>query len=77
MPIRGRPLQFTGENYLKHHALPNFYFHVTTAYDLLRHNGVQSAEPTSLVVRDVDHRRRFARSQRVRAAGWRFRPVDN
>ena len=42
VPIRGMdPLQYTGENYLKHHALPNFYFHVTTAYDLLRHNGVQ------------------------------------
>ena len=42
VPIRGtEPLQYTGESYLKHHALPNFYFHVTTAYDLLRHNGVQ------------------------------------
>jgi hypothetical protein len=42
VPIRGmEPLQYTGEDYLKHHALPNFYFHVTTAYDLLRHNGVQ------------------------------------
>lgn len=42
VPIRGmEPLQFTGESYLKHHALPNFLFHVTTAYALLRHNGVQ------------------------------------
>ena len=41
VPIRGRdPLQFTGENYLKHNAMANFYFHVTTAYALLRHNGV-------------------------------------
>lgn len=30
----------TGEQYLIHHALPNFYFHVTTAYAILRHNGV-------------------------------------
>ena len=30
-----------GEAYLKHFALPNFYFHVTTAYALLRHNGVE------------------------------------
>ncbi len=30
----------TGEDYLLHHALPNFYFHVTTAYAILRHNGV-------------------------------------
>ena len=34
------PMQFTGENYLRHLALPNFFFHVTTAYALLRHNGV-------------------------------------
>lgn len=36
----GDPLQFTGEQYLLHFALPNFYFHITTAYALLRHNGV-------------------------------------
>ena len=29
-----------GETYLKHFVLPNFFFHVTTAYALLRHNGV-------------------------------------
>ena len=34
------PMQFSGENYLRHMALPNFFFHVTTAYALLRHNGV-------------------------------------
>ena len=31
---------FRGKNYLMHFALPNFYFHVTTAYAILRHNGV-------------------------------------
>jgi uncharacterized protein len=31
---------FTGRNYLLSFALPNFFFHVTTAYDLLRHMGV-------------------------------------
>ena len=31
----------TGEAYLKHWALPNFFFHVTTAYAILRHNGVE------------------------------------
>jgi hypothetical protein len=36
----GDPLKFDGETYLKHFALPNFYFHVTTAYALLRHAGV-------------------------------------
>ena len=42
VPVRGRdPLQFTGEQYLQRFALPNFFFHVTTAYALLRHNGVE------------------------------------
>ncbi len=30
-----------GEAYLKHWMLPNFFFHVTTAYAILRHNGVE------------------------------------
>ena len=30
----------TGEEYVLQHAIPNFYFHVTTAYAILRHNGV-------------------------------------
>jgi hypothetical protein len=32
---------FTGQNYLLSFALPNFYFHVTTAYDILRNQGVK------------------------------------
>jgi len=32
--------KFTGQPYLVHYALPNFFFHVTTAYAILRHNGV-------------------------------------
>ncbi len=31
----------TGWEYLTHHAIPNFYFHITTAYAILRHNGVE------------------------------------
>ncbi|NRR28814.1 DUF1993 domain-containing protein [Oxalobacteraceae bacterium] len=31
---------FTGQTYLFHYALPHFFFHATTAYNLLRHNGV-------------------------------------
>jgi hypothetical protein len=31
----------TGEAYLKHWMLPNFFFHVVTAYAILRHNGVE------------------------------------
>jgi hypothetical protein len=30
----------TGFDFTVHHAIPNFYFHVTTAYAILRHNGV-------------------------------------
>jgi hypothetical protein len=30
----------TGADYFVQHAIPNFYFHLTTAYDILRHNGV-------------------------------------
>jgi uncharacterized protein len=33
--------RFKGQAYLVHYALPNFYFHATTAYDLLRHNGLE------------------------------------
>lgn len=42
LPMRqGDPLRFTGEAYLKHYVLPNLYFHLTTAYALLRHGGVE------------------------------------
>lgn len=34
-------MQFSGAGYLTGFVLPNFFFHVTTAYDLLRHKGVQ------------------------------------
>lgn len=34
-------LEFKGLGFLKDWALPNFYFHVVTAYDILRHNGVE------------------------------------
>ena len=30
----------TGEDYFLQHAVPNFFFHLTTAYTILRHNGV-------------------------------------
>jgi hypothetical protein len=37
----GEPLRFTGEAYLVGFVLPNLYFHLTTAYALLRHAGVE------------------------------------
>jgi len=42
VPMRsGDALQFTGETFLKHFAMPNFFFHATTSYALLRHAGVE------------------------------------
>ncbi|HTE15461.1 MAG TPA: DUF1993 domain-containing protein [Burkholderiales bacterium] len=35
-----RETQFTGLDLLLKRSLPNFYFHATTAYDILRHNGM-------------------------------------
>lgn len=34
-------LKFKGEAYLTQFSLPNFYFHATTAYAILRHNGIE------------------------------------
>ena len=41
VPRRDGNIVLKGEFYLKHYVQPNFYFHVTTAYALLRHNGVE------------------------------------
>ena len=38
-----------GEAYLKHWALPNFFFHVTMAYAILRNNGVELGKADYLV----------------------------
>jgi hypothetical protein len=38
--LRSGELTFTGQDYLLKFVLPNFYFHATTAYDILRHCGV-------------------------------------
>ena len=40
-PVRGEPHKFSGMNYLLQYALPNFFFHATTAYAILRHNGIE------------------------------------
>lgn len=37
----GQDVTMTGREYLLHVAFPNFYFHCTTAYDILRHNGIE------------------------------------
>jgi hypothetical protein len=41
LKVGGREMRFDGRTYLLHFALPNFYFHVTTAYDILRMNGIE------------------------------------
>jgi len=43
-----RDFSFPGLTYLQHWALPNFFFHVVTTYDLLRHNGVELGKPDFL-----------------------------
>jgi hypothetical protein len=37
----GTTREFKGQVYLLHYALAHFFFHATTAYDILRHNGVE------------------------------------
>ena len=41
VPMRDRKLEFKGSDYLATWVLPNFYFHLTTTYAILRHNGVE------------------------------------
>lgn len=41
LQLRERAIEFTGRSYVLNWVLPNFYFHATTAYDILRHNGVE------------------------------------
>jgi hypothetical protein len=41
LKIGGKDTELTGTAYLSSAVLPNFYFHVTTAYNILRHNGLE------------------------------------
>ena len=41
LQTRGGEVRFKGQPYLLHYVLPNVYFHITTAYAILRHNGVE------------------------------------
>lgn len=40
LKVGGNDVQLKGSKYLLDVAMPNFYFHITTAYAILRHNGV-------------------------------------
>ena len=46
--LRTGDVKFDGQRYLEHWALPNFYFHVMTTYNLLRHAGVDLGKPDYL-----------------------------
>ena len=41
LKLRGNDVPFKGAQYLLAYAWPNFYFHAATAYNILRHNGVE------------------------------------
>jgi uncharacterized protein len=40
LSVGGKPMHFHGQDYLLQFVIPNFYFHMTTTYAILRHNGV-------------------------------------
>jgi hypothetical protein len=40
IPMRGEQVNLVGLKYLNNNVMPNFYFHLATAYGILRHNGV-------------------------------------
>lgn len=48
LKLGGNEVPFTSESYLLGFALPNFFFHVTTAYAILRHKGVPLGKPDFL-----------------------------
>lgn len=41
LPMGGTTMEMPGVVFFAQFALPNFYFHATTAYDILRHNGLE------------------------------------
>ncbi|HQU70339.1 MAG TPA: DUF1993 domain-containing protein [Albidovulum sp.] len=46
--VRGSDMVFSGLDFVRIWSLPNFYFHLTTAYAILRHNGVELGKPDFL-----------------------------
>ena len=40
LKVGGNELNFDGQSYLLGFVIPNFYFHITTTYGILRHNGL-------------------------------------
>lgn len=50
--VRKVDLKFTGQDYLLKWVIPNVHFHVTTAYNILRHNGVELGKQDFLGPKD-------------------------
>jgi uncharacterized protein len=50
--VRKTDLHFTGQDYLLKWVMPNVYFHVTTAYNILRHNGCELGKSDFLRLKD-------------------------
>lgn len=48
IPLRDRSLEMKGLPYVRNWILPNFYFHATMVYAILRHNGVELGKPDFL-----------------------------
>jgi hypothetical protein len=46
--LRGSDVTLSGQTFLLNFVMPNVYFHITTAYDILRHNGVVLGKPDYL-----------------------------
>ena len=46
--LRGQDVTFSGREFLLNFVMPNVYFHITTAYNILRHNGVELGKPDYL-----------------------------
>lgn len=46
--LRGADVTFDGQTFLLNFVLPNVFFHITTAYNILRHNGVVIGKPDYL-----------------------------
>jgi uncharacterized protein len=50
--VRKVDMHFTGQDYLLKWVMPNVYFHVTTTYNILRHNGCELGKPDFLRLKD-------------------------
>ena len=51
LPMGGQTMQMSGADYLLNLVMPNFYFHLTAAYSILRHNGVEVGKRDFLALR--------------------------